>query len=60
MDLKLAAFDNRFTKLRCLFNDNINKLEQDLENKINFSDLDKIHTKLNRIKQQQLKNSSKI
>ena len=46
-------------KLESLFNDKINKLEQALENKSNINDIDNIHTKLNRIEQQQLEQESK-
>ena len=42
-----------------LFNDEINKLEQVLENKSNVNNLDNIYTKLNRIEQQQLEQELK-
>ena len=54
LDFKLETFDNRLNKLESLFNDKINKLEQPLENKSNVNYIDNIHTKLNRIEQQQI------
>ena len=46
-------------KLKSLFDNKINKLEQALENKSDVNDIDNIHTKLNRIEQQQLEQDSK-
>ena len=54
LDFRLETFDNLLHKLESLFNDKINKLEQALENKSNVNDIDNIHTKLNRIEQQQI------
>ena len=59
LDFKLDTFDNRLNKLESLFNDKINKLEEALESKSNLNDIDNIHTKLNRIEQQQLEQESK-
>ena len=59
LDFKFDTFDNRLNKLESLFNDKINKLEQALENKSNVNYIDNIHTKLNRIEQQQLEQESK-
>ena len=58
-DFKLETFDNCLNKLESLFNDKINKLEQALENKSDVINIDNIHTKLNRIEQQQLEQESK-
>ena len=59
LDFKLETFDNRLSKLESLFNDKINKLEQALENISNINDIDNIHTKLNKIEQQQIEQESK-
>ena len=55
LDFKLETFDNRLNELESLFNNKINKLEQALKNKTNVNEIDNIHTKLNKIEQQQIK-----
>ena len=59
LDFKLETFDNRLSKLESLFNNKIDKLEQALENISNINDIDNIHTKLNKIEQQQIEQESK-
>ena len=58
LDFKSETFDNCLNKLESLFNNKVNKLEPALENKSNINDIDNIHTKLNRVEQQQIEQES--